>query len=471
MDLRRGRRGLLCGLVAVGCAAALTGSSPIALGAERQDRVRPNSTPIHRWLPNDPNASWTYRWSSDAFAPGGTFERYTVAARTNTSVSLAWTSDDAGNAPDTPESKGAIEYTYGDTGLFNTNWSSTPPPPQFPVLCASATQCGNSLSGAHYLLIWGSRSPLLQEPLVEGATWSALGGQGNDVASTNRYDGVERVVVPAFPQGVFAVKIVSEVTQAGAIGDPYGSGLRTTWWVYGVGPVKVVFSHAGGQTSVAELHATNLVPLTRPSERAWLPLREGEVARYSYRNSRYMRRASRQQFTVAQVVNNTARVDVEDLSGPIRVRGSYVFSSGLNGVTNLSVSTSAATAVKFPGLGPRSQPRNKRRRFFTPLDLMIHGYNPVITAYPEKGDTWRSARRGRDREVFGVTGSTRVIGYRRVRTPAGSFRALLVESKVTQRGFPFGSGVRRSWFAPGRGLVKLTFRHADGSVSTVERLR
>lgn len=28
------------------------------------------------------------------------------------------------------------------------------------------------------------------------------------------------------------------MTQAGALGDPYGSGLRTVWWAYGVGPVN-----------------------------------------------------------------------------------------------------------------------------------------------------------------------------------------------------------------------------------------
>ena len=38
-----------------------------------------------------------------------------------------------------------------------------------------------------------------------------------------------------------------------------------------------------------------------------------------------------------------------------------------------------------------------------------------------------------------------------------------------QRGYRFGSGVRKAWYAPGKGLVKLVFRHRDGSVSTVQR--
>jgi hypothetical protein len=39
---------------------------------------------------------------------------------------------------------------------------------------------------------------------------------------------------------------------------------------------------------------------------------------------------------------------------------------------------------------------------------------------------------------------------------------------LTQPGFKFGSGTRTMWFAPDVGLVKLVFKHGDGSVSTVE---
>jgi hypothetical protein len=42
---------------------------------------------------------------------------------------------------------------------------------------------------------------------------------------------------------------------------------------------------------------------------------------------------------------------------------------------------------------------------------------------------------------------------------------------LTQRGIPFGSGRRTMWFAPDRGLVKLTFAHRDGSTSVVELIR
>jgi hypothetical protein len=47
----------------------------------------------------------------------------------------------------------------------------------------------------------------------------------------------------------------------------------------------------------------------------------------------------------------------------------------------------------------------------------------------------------------------------------------VVKASMTQPGFKFGSGTRTSWFAAGKGLVKLVFRHRDGSVSTVVLLK
>jgi hypothetical protein len=342
---------------------------------------------------------------------------------------------------------------------------------QFPVLCAQATQCGNSLAATDYLLIWGSRSPLLQEPLVRGEVWKSFGGQANDVASRNRYAGVERVVVPAFPRGVFAAKVISDVAQAGAIGDPYGSGLRTVWWVRGVGPVRIDFRHAGGELTRAELKSTNLKARPLPSDVNLLPLNRGDHATFRWRNSKHMRAWSRERFDVSQVVNNSAKVDVKHLSGPIRVAGSYIFSTRLSGVTNLSGNVQAISRASFPALGPRGAPASGRRRFFTPYDLMVYGFNPVVPIGAAKGETWRSSRDTKDWSVYGVIGVSKLLGEQIVRTPAGRFRATAIRSTLRQPGFRFGSGTRTSWFAPGKGLVKLVFRHGDGSVSTVERVR
>ena len=98
---------------------------------------------------------------------------------------------------------------------------------------------------------------------------------------------------------------------------------------------------------------------------------------------------------VAQVVNNSARVDVKSLSGSIRVAGAYTFSTRFSGVTQLSGVTRAATRATFPRLGPRGVDSASRRRFFTPYDLMVFGFNPVVPAYAAKGESWRSSRDSR----------------------------------------------------------------------------
>ena len=54
---------------------------------------------------------------------------------------------------------------------------------------------------------------------------------------------------------------------------------------------------------------------------------------------------------------------------------------------------------------------------------------------------------------------------------AGTYRALVVRSTLKQSGFRYGSGSRTCWFAPGVGLVKLLFKHGDGSVTTSELVR
>ena len=452
---------LLLGPLAA-AAALLIGAPGAALAAGDLDDT------ANQWLPRADGAEWVYAWSNTDFSPTPRLEQVRVQARAGTSFRLRW--DEIGTGPyDTPAS-GTIDFKHTDAGLVNLNYQSTQPPPQFPILCASATDCGNSLAGTFYLLIWGTRSPTLAEPLVKGTRWNSLGGAGNDVGSSNRYLGRERVTVPAFPGGVLAAKIESEVTQAGAIGDPFGSGVRTVYWVRGVGPVLTVFRHAGGEISRSELQSTNRAALPLPADDNLLPLNKGDRATYRWRNSRHMKQWSRQQFDVAQVVNNSARVDVKSLSGPIRVAGAYTFSTRLSGVTQLSGVTRAASRATFPRLGPRGVDSASRRRFFTPYDLMVFGFNPVVPAYAAKGESWRSSRDSRDFRIFGVTGVSKVLGKRRVRTPAGRFTALVVRSTLRQRGYRFGSGTRTSWFVPGKGLVKLKFRHRDGSVSTVERL-
>jgi mono/diheme cytochrome c family protein len=456
------------GAVAAVLALAALGYSPAAI---------PAATPAGTggsWYPHPADATWAYQWSDTVYAPTPTTELVTVASSSGSTFQLAWTTAGLNNPDNAISSQGTADFQETDSGLVNTNWSSTLPPPQFPVLCSQAANCSNSLSSVIYNVIWGSRAPVLEEPLVRGFTWTSTGGAASDVSSTSSYLGQQKVTVPAFPAPVTAAVVRTQITQAGAIGDPYGSGVRTVWWVYGVGPVKVEFDHAGGGSApitTAVLETTNQTPASPPDDLDYFPFRQNRTLTFSWTNSKYMTVPEVEMFTVDTVVNNSARFTVASVTGPIKVAGNYGFTTRASGITNLWGTTSSATLAKFPALGPSGQPKSKRIRFITPFDLMDFGFNPILTAYPTVGESWGSTRPSADFTTFGVTGESSIVGERTVRVPAGSFRALEVRSTLKQPGFPFGSGTRTSWFAANVGLVKLVFRHADGSVSTAELLK
>lgn len=450
-------------LVAVlGC--ALAGASPAFAGAPFASG----------WFPHPADADWIYTWHDTSYNPVATDEDVTVKDQKPGAFTLAWTTKDQGNPDNAVQSAGLISFLENASGLFVTNWQATPPPPQFPILCASSAQCGNAMSSSLFTLIWGSRTPLLAEPLLNAATWTSVGGARSDVPSTSHVVGREKVTVPAFPGGVVAFKVRSTITQAGAIGDPYGTGVRDVWWVYGVGPVKIVFAHAGGKaapvTSVV-LRATNLMPTAVPPTADYFPLRKGAASTFRWTNSRYLKQPEVQRLTTEAVVNGSARIGVKYVSGPIKVAGAYGFTSRQDGIKNIWSLTRAASLAALPQLGPSTLAKNKRRHMFTPFDLMTFGFGPVLPEYPAAGMSWTAATRGRDWQAYGVTGTSKVIGVQKVKVPGGTFNALAVRSTLAQRGYPWGSGTRTSWFAPGKGLVKLVFRHGDGSVSNVELVK
>jgi hypothetical protein len=426
------------------------------------------------WLPHPADATWLYEWTDSAYNGTPTTEKVTVKEQKGASFTLAWTTEDQGNAEDAVETAGQMVFQETSSGLLVADWSSTLPPASFPILCARQSPCGNSLSSSLYNIAWGSRTPLLTEPLLHGTAWTATGGAGNDVTSSSTYLGTENVTVPAFPMPVLAAKIRSEISQAGALGDPYGSGIRTVWWVYGVGPVKTVFEHSGGTaapvTTVA-LKATSLTAKAPPPNVNWFPLRKGLKGTLRWTNKRHFAKPAVQKFEVEEVVNGSARIGVQSVSGPIKAAAAYGFTLRADGLTNIWGTSRAASLAKLPPLGPKALPAAKRRHFHTPFDLMTFGFNPLLPAYPSAGNSWVAATAGRDWSVYGVTGTTTVLGVRRVVVPAGKFSALAVRSTVRQPGFPFGSGTRTMWFAADRGLVKLEFRHGDGSVSVVELVK
>jgi hypothetical protein len=443
--------------------AAIVLALALATGARADD-----------WWPHPEDATWTYQWTDSVYNATPTKEKVTVKEQSGRSFTLSWTTRDVGNPDGYLISFGDMAFQETTAGLVNTDWASNPPPPQFPILCPQIGGCNNSLASTMYYFIWGSRSPVLAAPLLQGTTWQGVGGAQNDVSSSSSYEGTETVTVPAFPDGVLAAKVRTDATQAGALGDPYGSGVRTVWWVFGVGPVKMVFEHAGGAdaaVTTSELVETNLAPKTAPTDANYFPLTKGTKLRYRWTNPKHLKRPSVQEIVADEVVNSSARFTVKHISGPIRVAGSYGFTTRTDGVTNIWGQTRAATAIKFPQLGPKALPKGKRRHFFTPFDLMNFGFNPILTAYPAEGQTWGSKNPSRDFSTYGVNGSARVLGIQKVRVPAGTFDALVVRATLNQPGFKFGSGTRTSWFVAGKGLVKLVFRHGDRSVSTVVLLK
>jgi hypothetical protein len=447
-------------LICAALCGAFAGAGPAAAGS---------------WLPHDAAGSWTYQWSDTQYASTPTTEKVTVDKSSNaTSFTLDWTTDGQSNPDGAVSSSGSVSFQQTNSGIVNTNWSSTPPPQAFPILCPSLGSCGNSLASTFYNVIWGTRAPVLPDPILKGLSWTTTGGAQNDVTSSSTYLGTEQITVPAFPQPVAAAKIQTTITQAGAIGDPYGSGVRTVWWVYGVGPVKVVFAHSGGSgapVTTSVLQSTSETPAQPPTDTAYFPLQTGLKGVYRWTNTRYFKTPEVEKFSVSQAANGTAIFDFSNVSGPMKVSGAYQFTLRGDGVTSVASATKAASLAKLPPLGPSALPPAKRRHFFTPFDLMTFGFNPLLPANPAAGNTWGSDPASRDFAVYGVTGATRIVGVQKTTVPAGTFQALVVTSSLKQPGFAFGSGTRTSWFAPDKGLVKLVFRHADGSVSTVELIK
>jgi hypothetical protein len=423
------------------------------------------------WLPHPADASWTYQWTDSVYHQTPTNEVVTVKDVSGPNFRLDWTTEGAA-PPGGPH--GTVFFQDTTAGLINVGWENAVVPTGFPILCAAIADCANSLASSLFNVVWGARAPVLSEPLLKGTTWVAKGGAANDVTSTNDYLGLEPVNVPAFAQPVLAAKIRSQITQAGAIGDPYGSGVRTAWWVYGVGPVKIVFQHAGGSDAAVTtvlLEKTNQEPTRTPSDTSYFPMPVGMSGSYRWTNTKCMKTPQVETFKVTDAVNGTAIMRFGTSSGPMRIQAAYQLTMRLDGLTNVSTAIKGTSSVHCPPLGPKSLPPAKRRHFFTPFDLMSYGFDPIVSAYPAVGTAWRSDPTSRDFLIYGVTGVSKVTGFQTVKVPAGTFRALVVTSTLTQAGFPFGSGTRTMWFAPDKGLVKLVFRHKDGSTSLVERLR
>src|SRR4029077_309739 len=142
-------------------------------------------------------------------------------------------------------------------------------------------------------------------------------------------------------------------------GDPYGSGVRTIWWVYGVGPVKIVFTHSGGSgapVTTSVLQSTNQTAAAPPPDVNYFPLRTGIKGVYRWTNDRHLKKPEVEKFSVDQAANGTAICTVVSVSGPLKVAGAYRCPTRPEGVTSVSGEEKEAMFSIQPLLGQKSVP-------------------------------------------------------------------------------------------------------------------
>ena len=274
-----------------------------------------------------------------------------------------------------PVSLGLIAFQETASGLVNTDWSSNPPPSTFPILCAVPTLCNNGLASTYYQLIWGTRAPVLTDASPEGNEWSTTGGAQGDVSELVGLPRLREGHGACVPEPVKAAKVRTEITQAGALGDPYGSGVRTVWWVYGVGPVKTVFEHSGSGSPITTsvLTSTNSGAVAASARHALVPARQGRHGDLPVDELE-----AHEEAVGAAADDRRASQRVGAHRGQARVRAdpgrrSLGFTTRADGITNLWATTKSATISPLPALGPSAaqEPEAQLRDAVRPDDLRL----------------------------------------------------------------------------------------------------
>jgi len=87
-------------------------------------------------LPHPADGSWVDIWNDTPYSPVATDEAVTVEDQKAGAFSLAWTTQDQGNADGAVQSDGHVSFQENTAGVFVTHWQATPPPQQFPILCS-----------------------------------------------------------------------------------------------------------------------------------------------------------------------------------------------------------------------------------------------------------------------------------------------------------------------------------------------
>ena len=161
--------------------------------------------PADQWLPSSDGAEWVYAWTNSDYSPPPRTERYVVQSRAGTAFRLRW--EEVGAGPfDTP-SAGTIDFRNSDAGLVNLNYQSTQPPRAVPDPVRERDLVRQQRRGRDVHADLGHALADAVRAAAAGTRWNSLGGAANDVASSNRYEGREKLTVPAFPNGIEAAKI------------------------------------------------------------------------------------------------------------------------------------------------------------------------------------------------------------------------------------------------------------------------
>ena len=159
-----------------------------------------------------------------------------------------------------------------------------------------------------------------------------------------------------------------------------------------------------------------------------------------------------QTFTIDQVANGSAQFDRDERvradQGAGRVR---VHAAARRPHEHLG-DDEAQSLAKLPPLGPRSLPVEQ-------APSLLHAVRPDglrIQSGPagvsrRRNDLDARRERTRLRRSTASPATRACSACRRCKVPAGKFKALAVQPMLKQPGFPFGSGTRTSWFAPGKG--------------------
>ena len=198
--------------------------------------------------------------------------------------------------PDAVTSIGAVAFQETTAGLVNTDWSSTPPPSAFPILCAVVAGCNNSLASTYYNVIWGTRAPVLAAPLLKGTSWAkhrrrpgrrgehvrlrrhrARRGARRSPTASERRRCAPRSRRPA-----------RSAIRTGAASGPSGGCTASA-------RSRSSFQHTGGGAAVATsvLVNTNQTAKAPPPDGRYFPLVRGAKARYSWTNTKHLKKPSR----------------------------------------------------------------------------------------------------------------------------------------------------------------------------------